>query len=170
MLDQRGFTIRRLQAPDVHAVLKIISDCRREYGSDKRVDALLEPTDRNLFESFRNRRSAYFVATLEDEVVGGAAISRLQDAESSVCELQGMYLRQASRGLGIGRALLQRCAQTARQLRFDQCYAETISEMSRAIAFYERHGFRRLNSPLGQTGRGFTDCWLLLPLHVPTYA
>jgi ribosomal protein S18 acetylase RimI-like enzyme len=144
MLGHRHFEIRRLQAPDVHAVLTIISECHRACGWEE----LVEPSTRNLFEAFRNRRSAFFVATIDGEVVGGAGIARLPDANGSVCELQRMYLRPQSRGRGIGHALLQRCADTARQLRYERCYAEASSEMSAAIAFYERHGFERLTASL----------------------
>lgn len=165
MVSQERFTVRRLEAQDVHAVLKVISDCRREYGLANRVQTILEPSDYNLFETYRNRRSAYFVAIVDSEVVGGAGISRLTDGDGSTCELQRMYLRHASRGMGIGHALLQRCVEAARQFGYQQCYAETILEMGTAIAFYERHGFSRLKVQLGVTGHGHNDCWLLLRLH-----
>ena len=165
MLGQQRFTVRRLEAPDVHAVLKIISDCRREYGLENRVQEILEPSDHDLFETYRSRRSTYFVAVTENEVVGGAGISRLPGTDGSICELQRMYLRRASRGLGIGRALLQQCVGAARQFGYQQCYAETILEMTTAIAFYQRHGFSRLQAPLGESGHSHNDCWFLLQLH-----
>ena len=165
MLSQQRFTVRHLEAPDVDEVLKVISDCRREYGLENRVHAILEPSDHNLFETYRSQRSAYFVAIVDSALVGGAGISRLRDGDGSICELQRMYLRRASRGLGIGQALLQRCVQAARQFGYEQCYAETILEMTTAIRFYERHGFSRLKAPLGETGHGHNDCWLLLRLY-----
>jgi putative acetyltransferase len=145
-------------------VHQVIADCRREYGLEGRVDAILEPGDLNLFETYRRRRSAYFVAIVGKDVVGGAGIGRLAEADHVTCELQRMYLRAASRGLGIGHALLEQCLEAARQFQYTRCYAETISQMNSAIAFYERHGFRHLKCPLGQTGHGHNDCWLLLEL------
>jgi putative acetyltransferase len=164
MIGGRELTIRRLEAPDVHSVLSIISACRREYGLEDRVQALLEPSDRNLYETYRRRRSAYFVALVGDEVVGGAGIGRLTADDNSRCELQRMYLRRPSRGLGIGHALLEQCLQTARAFQYRYCYAETISDMTTAIAFYERHGFRHLNAPIGQAVHSHNDCWMLLDL------
>ena len=166
MLNSSQLTIRRLQAPDVHAVLKVIGDCRREYGLECRVAQLLEPSDNDLFETYRSRRAAYFVAIAGGEVVGGAGIARLPGDDGSICELQRMYLRQASRGLGIGGALLAQCLQAARQFGYQRCYAETISEMTTALALYERHGFQRLQAPLGETGHRHNDCWLLLQLQL----
>ncbi len=165
MIKPKSFTIRRLEAADVHAVRQVIADCRREYGLDGRAAAILEPGDIGLFETYRCRRSAYFVAVVNQEVVGGAGIGRLADSDAATCELQRMYLRQPSRGLGIGHALLQHCLQAARQFQYQRCYAETIAEMTAAIAFYKRHGFRHLQVPLGQTGHSHNDRWMLLQIH-----
>ena len=164
MFSEKRLTLRRLEAPDVHAVLGIMDACRREYGLADRVQAVLEPSDHRLYDTYGARRSAYFVAMVDDEIVGGAGISRLAGAVSSICELQRMYLRQKSRGKGIGRALLQHCLQAARRFDYRQCYAETLGEMAAALALYDRHGFRRLGAPLGSTGHGHNDRWLILGL------
>lgn len=166
MIGNQPFTVRPLEHCDVHAVLGVIGDCRREYGLENRVQAILEPSDHRLFDIYRRRRSAYFVALVKDDIVGGAGIARLPDSDGSTCELQRMYLRPASRGLGIGHALLTHCLEAATQFEYQRCYAETISEMATAIAFYERHGFHHLNAPIGQTGHNHNDCWMLLDLHV----
>ncbi|HXS20159.1 MAG TPA: GNAT family N-acetyltransferase [Steroidobacteraceae bacterium] len=164
MLSEKRLNLRRLEAPDVHAVLGIIDACRREYGLADRVQAILEPSDRHLYETYGVRRSAYFVAIVDDEIVGGAGISRLPGSDGSICELQRMYLRQRSRGEGIGRALLQQCLQAARRFGYRQCYAETIGEMGTALSLYESHGFRQLEAPLGSTGHGHNNRWLILGL------
>ena len=167
MLSEKRLHLRRLEAPDVHTVLGIVDACRREYGLADRVQAILEPSDQHLYETYGARRSAYFVAIVDDEIVGGAGISRLPGAVGSICELQRMYLRQRSRGQGIGGALLQQCLQAARRFGYRQCYAETIGEMAAALALYDRHGFRRLDAPLGTTGHGHNDSWLILELQPP---
>jgi putative acetyltransferase len=164
MANPRPFSVRRLEPADVPDVLRIISDCRREYGLANRLATLLEPSDHNLFETYQQRRSTYLVAVVNDEVVGGAGIARLADSDDSTCELQRMYLRQQRRGLGIGHALLAECLQAAGELQYRWCYAETISEMTAAIAFYERHGFQRLTAPMGRTGHNHNDYWMLMSL------
>src|SRR5258708_7435519 len=65
--------IRRLQQSDVHGLLEIISGVRREFGLATRVAALLEPNDYALLEVYRHRRSAYFVAVMDNHVLGGRA-------------------------------------------------------------------------------------------------
>jgi len=164
MIGNEPLILRALEPSDVHAVLSVIGDCRKEYGLENRVPAILEPSDHRLFDIYQRRRSAYFVALVNGDILGGAGIARLPDSDGSTCELQRMYLRRARRGLGIGHALLAQCLQAARRFQYERCYAETISTMGTAIAFYERHGFHRLRAPIGQTGHHHNDCWMLLDL------
>ena len=56
MRSQEQFTVRHLQAGDVYAVLQVIKECRVEYGLNGRVEAILEPTDLDLLETYSNRR------------------------------------------------------------------------------------------------------------------
>ena len=156
--------IRPIQPEDVPALLTIIAASRREYGlADSGVE-LLEPSDHALYATYQRQRSLYFVALLGGEVVGGAGIAALAGDDPLTCELQRMYLRQDARGRGIGDALLQRCLAAARQFLFVRCYLETITQMQAALEFYGRHGFRDLREPLGHTGHGHSDRWLMRPL------
>lgn len=155
---------RRLQHSDIHELMGIIRDVRQEFGLARRVAALLEPSDYALLDVYRHRRSAYFVAVMDNCVLGGAGIFPLADEDWGTCELQRMYLRSQHRGLGVGQALLNACLEEARALGFGRCYAETVSEMSTAIAFYERNGFQRLTAPIGETGHSHNDCWLVLDM------
>ena len=77
-----------------------------------------------------------------------------------------MYLRPRYRNRGIGKALLDRCIKVASALGYRGCYAETIHEMTRAIALYRSRGFQRLDAPLGDTGHSHNDCWLYLDLSI----
>jgi putative acetyltransferase len=159
-----SWEIRRLQLSDLPQILEIIENVRREFGLAERVTALLEAADYSLLEVYRHRRSAYFVALGDGDVVGGAGIYPLVDGDWATCELQRMYVRRQSRGRGTGQALLDACLEAARALGFERCYAETIAEMTTAIGFYERNGFYRLAAPLGETGHGHNDRWLLLDI------
>jgi putative acetyltransferase len=158
---KNSWLIRQLQQSDVHQLLDIISSARREFGLASRVSALLEPNDYALCDVYRHRRSAYFVAVMGNHVLGGAGIFPLANEGWGTCELQRMYLSSQHRGLGIGQSLLNACIETAGSLGFERCYAETVSEMSVAIAFYERNGFSRLTAPIGETGHTHNDCWMM---------
>jgi len=156
--------IRPIEAADVPPLLQIIADSRREYGLAERGVELLEPADHALFATYQRQRTLYFVALLAGEVVGGAGVAPLAGADPLTCELQRMYLRADARGRGIGDALLERCLAAARQFLYVRCYLETITQMQAALEFYGRHGFRDLQAPLGQTGHGHSDRWLMRSL------
>jgi putative acetyltransferase len=160
--------IRRLQHDDVHQLLELIKSVRQEFGLSSRVSELLEPSDYAVLDVYRNRRSAYFVASMGTKVLGGAGIFPLANEDWGTCELQRMYLHSHHRGRGIGQSLLNACLEAARFSGFKRCYAETVSEMSNAIAFYERNGFRRLTAPIGTTGHSHNDCWLVLDMEHAT--
>jgi len=161
MLNQSRLTIRPLERVDVPAMIAIIRDARAEYGLGTRVESLLEPADLALYDTYQRQRALYSVALLDGEIVGGAGVAPLAGADPLTCELQRMYLRRDARNLGIGTSLMDACLEAARRFWFVRCYAETISEMEQALAFYSRHNFATLPAPLGNTGHGHNDRWLL---------
>jgi putative acetyltransferase len=156
--------IRLIEPGDVPALLRIISESRAEYGVADRVAELLEPADRALYATAQRQRSLYVVAELGGEIVGGAGIAPLAASDPLTCELQRMYLRRDARGRGIGNALLEQCLKAARQFLYVRCYLETINEMQEALELYGRNGFRDLRAPIGRTGHGHNDRWLMRPL------
>jgi len=156
--------IRRLQQTDVWELLEVISGVRRELGIATHVASLLEPNDYAMLDVYRHRRSAYFVAVTNIHVWGGAGIFPLANGDWSTCELQRIYLHPQQRRRGIGQGLLSACLETARSFGFERCYAETISGMSTAIAFYEHNGFRRLSTPISEIRHNHNDYWLMLSL------
>jgi putative acetyltransferase len=156
--------IRPIEPADVPALLQIIAESRAEYGIADRVAELLEPADHALYASYQRQRTLYFVALLGGEVVGGAGVAPLAGADPLTCELQRMYLRPDARGRGIGDALLERCLAAAKQFLYVRCYLETVTQMHAALEFYGRHGFRDLQAPLGRTGHGHNDRWMMRTL------
>jgi putative acetyltransferase len=160
----RFLEIRPIEPADVPALLRIIADSRGEYGIADRGVELLEPADRALYANYQRQRTLYFVALLRGEVVGGAGVAPLAGADPLTCELQRMYLRADARGCGIGDALLERCLAAAKQFLYVRCYLETVTQMHAALEFYGRHGFRDLQAPLGRTGHGHNDRWMMRTL------
>ena len=156
--------IRPLESADVPALLQIIAASRAEYGIAQRGVELLEPADHAIYAHYQRQRALYFVAVVDDEVVGGAGVAPLAGADPLTCELQRMYLRANARGRGIGEALLKECLAAARRFWFVHCYLETIAQMKPALAFYGRNGFRELPAPLGRTGHHHNDRWMMRPV------
>ncbi len=162
--------LRPIERRDVSALLDIIRGARDQYGMSTRVEALLEPADLALFDTYSQRRTIYFVAMVDGEVVGGAGIAPLAGDDPLTCELQRMYLRPEARGRGVGTLLLDACLDAARRFWFVRCYVETISGMDQALKLYSRNGFVELPRAMGNTGHTHSDRWLLRKLQAPPEA
>ena len=81
-----------------------------------------------------------------------------------VCELRKMYFKPEARGQGLGRAMLARCLEAARQNGYQRMYLETRQNMSEARRLYERNGFAPVTKPLGHTGHFGCDAWYVREL------
>ncbi|MDZ7614576.1 MAG: GNAT family N-acetyltransferase [Flavobacteriaceae bacterium] len=65
----------------------------------------MDPETDAMFEAYRDSNSIYFVALLNNRVVGGAGIKQLKDGDPKVCELQKMYILPEARNKKIGKSL-----------------------------------------------------------------
>ena len=144
------YFIRPIGSTDNAAIEKIIRDCLIEFGGDHEGTAWADPDLGRFSEVYSNPRSAYFVAVSYDgAVLGGAGIGPME--QEGLCELQKMYLSPAYRGKGIAQALLNAALSFATDY-YTACYLETLPSMVGAQRFYEKNGFARTDSPIGNTG------------------
>jgi len=100
-----------------------------------------------LVTSLGKENNIYFLALLNEQPVGFAKLKKHslhQQIESfAQTELQKIYVLFAHHGTGAGNALLQECIRLARELHADQLWLDTHISNTRAIRFYERHGFKK---------------------------
>jgi len=119
-----------------------------------------ESTD-HLFDVFQNPRSAYYVAEIHNEVVGGGGIFPTQGLPEDTCELVKMYIYPHVRKLGLGSRLIQKCIDYAKGKGYKRIYLETMPELHQALKTYEKFGFHYINCPMGNTGHFGCDLWML---------
>ncbi|HJU26064.1 MAG TPA: GNAT family N-acetyltransferase [Rhodanobacteraceae bacterium] len=146
------FLIRPIEPRDDPAVARVIRTVMPEFGADGPGFAIHDPEVDAMYATYSQPRSAYFVIELDGHVQGGGGVAPLAGGEAGVCELRKMYFLPGLRGRGAGRALMQRCLDTARELGFARCYLETLTGMDTAQALYARFGFQPLSAPMGATG------------------
>jgi RimJ/RimL family protein N-acetyltransferase len=91
--------------------------------------------------SARDPRSLFLVAELAGELAGNLGGSGLAFAPSAHVFEFGMSVGTAYRGVGVGSALLQAAFAWAADAGFSRVVLSAFPHNSRAIAFYERHGF-----------------------------
>ena len=162
-----NYTIREIEEKDNQSVEHVIRTCLKEFGADREGTAWCDPNLGRFSSLYHRPGSRYWV--VEDEsgaVVGGAGIGPLEGAEG-VCELQKMYCLPAARGTGAARRLMELCLDYAGTL-YRVCYLETFSNMTAANRFYLKHGFARLDAPMGGTGHFSCDVWYARDLSAPS--
>ena len=151
--------IRAIEPRDDAAMAAVIRTVMTEYGAIGAGFSINDPEVDFLSRAYAAPRSAFFVIEIGDDVVGGAGIAPLAGGAADTCELRKMYFLPTARGRGLGSALLTHCLQAARSAGFARCYLETLARMTEAARLYERHGFERVERPLGATGHFTCDRW-----------
>lgn len=79
-----------------------------------------------------------YVAEVDGVAVGVGGLRRLSD---NAGEIKRMFVRPTARGLGVGRAIVERLIDDARALGFETIYLESASFMHSAHALYRSVGF-----------------------------
>ena len=161
---KRGVSIRTMRPGDNAAVAQIIRGVMTEFGAvgcgysieDAEVDAM--------YEAYPAPLSAFFVVEDESRILGCGGFGPLAGAEADTCELRKMYFLPELRGRGTGAALMDTILESARAAGYARCYLETVERMGKARVLYARYGFRVIDQPLGNTGHGSCNHWMLLEL------
>ncbi|MEM9920367.1 MAG: GNAT family N-acetyltransferase [Bacteroidota bacterium] len=159
--------IRLIQANDNPAIAQIIRTVMTEYECVGEGYSINDPEVDQMFETYNNDRSAFFVLEDEEGLAGCGGIGPLANGDSSICELKKMYFYRRLRGRGLGRKLIELCLDRARQIGYKQCYLETVDRMAEANALYQKVGFRKLSCPVGDTGHSSCDAYYSLDLFSP---
>lgn len=149
----------------------VIREVMPEFGAEGPGFALSDPEVDYMHRAYSGPRHAYNVIERTGELaagqrrfLGGAGVAPLVGGDERTAELRKMYVRREGRGLGVGRALLGRAVEQAREFGFQRLYLETLTGMDAAQRLYLKFGFERIDAPLGATGHGGCDRWFLLDL------
>jgi len=153
--------IRDLQKEDNPALAKVVRDTLAEFGANHPNTVYYDPTTDTLFEVFQTPRSKYFLAELNNKIVGGGGIYPTDGLPPDTCELVKMYLLPEARGFGLGRTLIEKCIEAAAENGFKKIYLETMPELKQALSVYEKFGFEYLNGPIGNSGHTGCSLWML---------
>jgi putative acetyltransferase len=160
-----GIEIRPIVADDNEAMSAVIRQVMSEFGAMGNGMSIGDAEVDRMYEAYRGKQSAYFVATEGTTLLGGAGIGSLTgSSEDDICELRKMYLLPAGRGVGLGRKLMNHCLDAAREMGYRRIYLETLDNMCHARHLFEKYGFRYLEAPLGETGHYGCTTWAIRDL------
>ena len=157
-------TIKTIQPSDNQALAVIIRNALAEFGANKPGTVYYDATTDALYELFQKQGSIYYVASENNQLIGGAGIYPTAGLPADTCELVKMYLAPAARGKGIGKMLIEKALQFASDTGYRKVYIETMPELRKAMSVYEKFGFRYLDGPMGNTGHFGCEIWMLKEL------
>ena len=156
-----SIVIRELQKADNPFIAKVIRAALEEFGVARPGTVYTDPTTDDLYQLFSQKNSKYYIAKSYDGVVGGCGIFPTKGLPKGTVELVKLYVNTEVRNHGIGRTLMEKSIQSAKELGFHTVYLETMPELGKAITLYERMGFQKLDHPLGESGHYACDLWMI---------
>lgn len=153
--------IRPIELADNKAIATIIKNTLIEFDGNKQGTAFYDDSLQNMHDAYTQKNAIYFVALHKDKPIGGCGIKSLDGGDTSICELQKMYISPSARGKKFGKKLLEKCLKFAKKAGYKKCYLETFPHMHAAINLYKMNGFEKINQPMGNTGHDACDVWML---------
>ena len=160
----KGFRIRTIRPQDNKALALVVRNTLAEFGANKAGTVYFDPTTDTLFEVFQKPRSIYYVALKNEKILGGGGIYPTDGLPEDTCELVKMYLLPEGRGKGLGKLLIEKCLQFAKDEDYKKVYLETMPELKNALKVYEKLGFKYLDAPMGNSGHFGCDLWMMTEL------
>ena len=160
----KGFRIRTIRPQDNKALALVVRNTLAEFGANKAGTVYFDPTTDTLFEVFQKPRSIYYVALKNENILGGGGIYPTDGLPEDTCELVKMYLLPEGRGKGLGKLLIEKCLQFAKDEGYKKVYLETMPELKNALKVYEKLGFKYLDAPMGNSGHFGCDLWMMTEL------
>ena len=85
--------------------------------------------------------SIFYILEQQGAAIGMGGLRRVRDG---ICEMKRVYIRDAAKGQGLGRALAERLIADARGFGYRTMFLDTAPTLTTAIALYERLGFARI--------------------------
>jgi putative acetyltransferase len=153
--------IRNIALNDNEAIAKVIRVALTEFGANKPGTVFYDATTDHLFELFQVPGAIYFIAELKGTLVGGAGIYPTEGLPDKTCELVKLYIHKDARGIGLGKQLLLKSMQWAKENGYEQVYLESMPELSKAVSIYENVGFKKIHHALGNSGHDGCDIWMI---------
>ncbi|HWD28912.1 MAG TPA: GNAT family N-acetyltransferase [Rhizomicrobium sp.] len=125
--------------------LDTVVDLFREYASGLDIDLEYQGFEDEL-ESlpgyYAPPKGALMLAEIDGKAVGCVAVRPLH--ATNFCEMKRLYVRNAARGTGAGRALAEAAIAEGKRMGFEGMRLDTLSTMAAALSLYRALGFKEI--------------------------
>lgn len=155
---------RSIEKKDNREIADLIRSVFREFNIARPGTVYFDPTTDNLFDLFSIAGAKYWIAEENGVIIGGCGVYPTPGLPEGCAELVKFYLAAMYRGKGVGWQLMEKTFDSARELGYKQLYLESLPELGKAISLYERAGFKRIPTHLGNSGHFGCDIWMLKDL------
>lgn len=119
-----------------------------EYAQSLSVDLAWQDFDTELATlpgDYSGPRGALLMATVNGELAGCCAMRPLDSSDyANACEMKRLYVRNAYRGLGLGRQLAEQIMDSARLAGYSTILLDTLDDMQTARTLYQDLGFAEI--------------------------
>jgi diamine N-acetyltransferase len=124
-----------------------------QFSSDKLIAEVSE------------KNHIFLLAYLEDQVAGYVKLRENEAPEELgrvlAIEIARIYVARHAKGLGLGRALVQRCLDIAKAKRKEVIWLGVWQHNQKAIGFYNHLGFERFGQYIFMLGNDPQTDWLM---------
>src|SRR3990172_2030155 len=137
---------------------------KEEFGVSFDIANMLE-ADMNALDKFMPPRGRLLLGYVEGRPVGIACLKALTD---TIGEVKRMYVRPEARQRGLGRELLRRLLEEARQAGYKRARLDRARFMTEAHQLYRTSGFREIEAYEGsEIPNKFQDHWIFMEQELP---
>ena len=140
--------IRGIAAADDERLAEIIRRNLEKFHLDIPGTAYFDPELSHLsrFYLAKPKERGYFVASEDGVLLGGVGFAEFP-ALAGAAELQKLYLSDAAKGKGLGKKLFETAEAAAQKAGYRRAYLETHSNLTVAIALYQKENFTEIPKP-----------------------
>lgn len=163
-MNNQAVTLRNIEERDNKEIAEVIRSVFREFKIDRPGTVYFDSATDDLYSLFKKPGSVYWVAEENGKIIGGCGLYTTPGLPEDCAELVKLYLLQGERGKGIGRMLMEKTFESARDFGYRQLYLESMPELSKAIGIYEKAGFHFIPQRMGNSGHFNCDIWMLKEL------
>lgn len=140
----------RLITPEDDAIIAdIIRVNLRKYHLDIPGTAYFDPELDHLsgyYNAYPDKRAYLIAVDNNGKIIGGVGFAEVETIEKCA-EIQKLYLTDETKGLGMGKFMMDCAEELARSFGYERLYLETHNILKEAIDLYEYLGFKLIEKP-----------------------
>ncbi len=155
---------RKAEQHDNPYLAKMIRGVIEEFDAPRTGTVYSDASTDTLYELFQEPNSILWVAEYNGNAIGCCGIFPTEGLDNGYCELVKFYISDKTRGKGIGKELMLRSIDSARDMNYTHVYLESLPHFSKAIAMYKESDFKILDKQLGNSGHSSCNVWMIKKL------